>query len=119
MADAPAFDPGRLGWWLRTVREGQGLSQEWVADKASSVLGRPRPLTKQAISQFENETTVPDEETLRGVMRALGQADADALVNEWWYRRETERLRAEMKTRGIASDEDVDAIIRVLRGLRR
>lgn len=102
------FDPARLGSWLREARDVQGLSQEWVGERAG--------VTKQAISQFELGTTVPDEATLRKILEALKQPQE--LADQWAVYRETERLREDMVRRGLASVEDIDLAIRLLRRIQ-
>ena len=103
------FDPKRLGPWLRSARDAEGVTQEWLGERAD--------VTKQAISQFEDGTTLPSEETFRKIVVALRQPAE--LADRYGVHRETEAWRERMIRRGLASEDDVDAAIRLLRTIQQ
>ena len=108
-----ASAPGRLMRRLREVRIKEGLTLEWVADRVG--------VTKQAISDFETDTTgrkQPSEETLRKWLRALEQPQE--LADEWVEYQIGEKVRELLAARRgprAASPEDIEAAVRYVRRL--
>lgn len=115
MEDRSIPDPARLYEALRDERNRQQLSQEWVGAKIGSILGA-RPLTKQAVSQWEKGVETPSEDSMRAWVAALGQPAS--WFDRWSVFRETEDLRERMKTRGLASDDDIELAVRLLRRIQ-
>lgn len=105
--------PDSLIAHLRRVRTSQGLTLEWVADRVG--------VTKQAISDFETDTTgrkQPSEETLRKWLRALEQPQD--LADEWVEFQIGEKVRELLAARRgprAASPEDIEAAVRYVRRL--
>lgn len=104
----PEFEPRQVGEWIKAARAAEDVTQEWLGEAAG--------VTKQAISQFEDGTTLPGEETFRKIVTALRRPSA--LADRYGVFRETERWREAMVRRGIASEADIDATIRLARSIQ-
>lgn len=97
---------------LRSEREAQTLTQEWIADKAG--------VTKQAISQYENDTTGrarPSVDVMRKWIRAL------ELGNDWlqlWEELDAvENVMDELARVGIQDEHARRAVAMVIRSAIR
>lgn len=103
MGEITAPDPSKLMLALRSERQRQGLSLEWVAGRTGVKL--------QSIAEFETEQTRPAEGTLRKWLKALGLPEewADAWL-DWRIEEEVAAVLEKLRGPRALPPGDIEAI---------
>lgn len=110
--DVPTPAADKLFLRLRTERERQDLTVQWVADRVG--------VTKQSLSEWETGKSRPGPAAVRKWVKALGLPEAEA--DEWLdWRVEEEVAEVLGKLRGPRAlpAEDIEAIRRSVRNSLR
>jgi transcriptional regulator with XRE-family HTH domain len=109
----PETPPDRFFVRLRTEREHQDLTVQWIADKVG--------VTKSSVSEWETGKSRPGLPAVRKWVKALGLDES--VVEDWIEEQAIQRVKAILTDKGRVGhevrDSDVEALLTVVRNTLR